>query len=748
MFFYRIVLSASATGLGIVLAPVAASAQVATPPAPAEKPSTAPNEPDATQGIGDIIVTASRRSDTVQKSALAITALSGDLLARQGVSQPEELNKLATGLTISKNGASTQVFLRGVGSFAVSSYADSAVAFSVDGVFYGFPTAVAGSFYDLQRIEVLKGPQGTLYGRNATAGAINLIPNHPTFDTNGTMSVDVGNYGLFKVDGAINIALSDTLAVRASGYRTRRGGYFSDGYGNDVSEAGRLQALFRPTDRLSVLLAGEYSYVGGKGTPFVPVPALGSDPWEGPSTATSNSYIQAVRNAGLPIPLAKDDGFIRVKAYNARAEVNWNLGFANLTVLPSYQKIDSSSLSYPGFSFTTDDSGDQHSLEARLSSVGSGPLKWIVGAYDFRSNISSLIIADQGLVGSTPQFQQKVHAKAVFGETTYSVTKSLRLTGGLRYSDEARSQRGTVTGKTLTPFGQIYSAASANGDLSKGNLTYKAGIEFDAGSRSLMYASIASGFKAGGFQADSAPNTFKPEKLYAYTLGSKNRFFGNKLQANVELFYWDYRDHQEIYLSPANSGGFVVAPHNVGDAYVWGGNLDLQWRPTKADQFTAQVEFLQSKYKNFKYDILTAVAPVPGLSTGCAVAVVSPGTSRVDCSGKPFARAPKIAATVSYGHTFDLGNDARLIVEMRSRISSAYYTSVDYIAASRQGPFTRSDASLTLELEPKLSVTAYIRNIEKSAVHEGGFQAPFTPGVVYSALAAPRTFGVRIAKAF
>lgn len=375
-------------------------------------------------------------------------------------------------------------------------------------------------------------------------------------------------------------------------------------------------------------------------------------------------------------------------------------------------------------------------------------MKWIVGAYGFQSKISSLIIADQGLVGSTPRFRQKVDAKALFGEATYSISDRLRVTGGLRYSDESRSQRGTVTSTTLTPVGPVFLNKDADGDLSKGNLTYKAGVEFDAGGQSLLYASIASGFKAGGFQADSAPNTFAPEKLYAYTLGTKNRFFGNQLQVNVELFYWDYRDHQENYLSPANSGGFVVAPHNVGKAYVWGGNLDLQWHPTKADQFMVQAEFLQSKYQDFTYEIFTAVAPVPGLSTGCAVSVAAPGLSRVDCSGKPFARAPEIAATLSYQHAFELGNDNRLIFEARSRISSSYYTSVDYIEASRQGSFTRSDASLTLELQPKLSITAYVRNIEKSAVYEGGFQAPFTPGVVYSALAAPRTAGVRIAKAF
>lgn len=345
MFINRASALGSISAITIIASSAAAHAQTVAPSGVTGSAPTAVQ--DDGQGIGDIVVTASRRSDTVQKSALAITALSGDLLARQGISQPEELNKLATGLTISKNGASTQVFLRGVGSFAVSSYADSAVAFSVDGVFYGFPTAIAGSFYDLQRIEVLKGPQGTVYGRNATAGAINLLPNRPTFDTNGNVSVDVGNYGLFKIDGAVNLPLSDTLAVRASGYRTRRGGFFTDGYGNDVGEAFRLQALYRPTDRLSVLLAGEYSYIGGTGTPFVPVPAPGSDPWEGPSTPASNSYIQAVRDAGLPIPLIKDDGFIRVKSYNARAEVSWDLGFANLTIIPSYQKVDSASLSYP-----------------------------------------------------------------------------------------------------------------------------------------------------------------------------------------------------------------------------------------------------------------------------------------------------------------------------------------------------------------------------------------------------------------
>jgi iron complex outermembrane receptor protein len=733
-------------------------------------PAPAASTPVNTTTLQEIVVTAQRRSQSLQKTALPVTVVGGEALAAQGVTRPQDLDKAVAGLNLSPNGASNQVYLRGVGTFSIAAFSDSAVAFNLDGVFLAYPGMIGGNFFDIQRAEVLKGPQGTLYGRNATAGAINLITQRPKLgELGGDISLEAGDYSLFRAEGAVNVPVSQDLALRASGQVVSRGGYFTDGSGDDKSESGRLQALYQPSSQFSLLIKGDYAHIHGRGEPNVP---LGSDAttnrWEGPSTAASNEPLILANTygsgRGIPLPpygpganfpLIDNQSYQHAILYGVQAEANWNLDFATLTVLPAYRHMSIDSVVEPGFYFFNAAEGHQESLELRLASPSGQSVKWLIGAYALGNAIISDLTVQQGVDAQYEYAYQSGKSYSVFGEATYSLAPAFRITGGLRYTSEIKDQSGTSDLKQfvapagpfsppipLPPFAQD-TAFPLTGHLANHNVSGRAGVEFDASPQNLLYATYSTGFKAGGFNLDTAPNTYQPEKLTAYTIGSKNRFFGSKVQLNLEGFYWDYRNHQENVLGPLNANPQSFAPftRNIGKSTIKGVNAELLVKPTSADLLTANVEYLDAKFDSFAFTVPAQVAPVPGFQTACAETTVA-GQTTVDCSGKPFTRAPKWTALLGYQHSLDLGGHGMLRASVDAKITSSYYIATDYIPNELQKSAVVANASLTYETpDGRWSLTGYVRNIGNIAVSNGGFEHPFIPGLVYGTIGAPRTYG-------
>ncbi len=745
---------------------------------PATASASSTSAPSATE-LPTVVVTATRRAENLQKTAIPVSVISGAQLERAGVVQAQDLNKTAPGLDLSPNGGSTQVYLRGIGTFSIAAYADSAVAFNDDQVYLVFPGEIAGLFYDLQRVEVLKGPQGTLYGRNATAGAINVISNKPSFTGySGDLSLEVGDYDLVRLTGDVNMPVNDQLALRAAFQVVSRDGYFTDGSGDDKSDSVRLQGLYKPNSNFSLLVGADYTHVHGRGEPNVP---LGSDatknPWEGPSTAQSNAQIALAdqlgsgRGApygsygpGVDFPLVTNDSKVESDLVGVRAEATWDLGFATLTAIPAYRHMNESSVVEPGFDFFGDGTASQESLELRLSSPTTGkPFKWIVGAYGLGDSIVSSIDLYQGVTAQYQQVNQTGSSYAVFGEGTYSLTSKLRLTAGLRETDETKKQSGSsILTQYVIPQGPFLPPAplppfaqnlpfTVGGHLSEKSLTGRAGLEYDLTSRNLLYATYSTGFKAGGFNPDVAPNTYKPEQLKAYTLGAKNRFLDGKLQLNAELFYWDYRNHQENVLGPLNASPQAFAPNtrNIGKATLYGENIETQYLLTQNDLLSAQIEHLTATFNSFVYDIASEAAPVPGVQTGCKVSTISPGESAINCSGKPFTRAPDWTAVLAYQHTFPLANGADIVAGVNTKIATSYYIATDYIANELQKAAATTNLNLGYEApNRRWSLTAYVRNVSNVAVATGGFEHPFIPGLVYGTISAPRTYSFELSTHF
>lgn len=729
--------------------------------------STAP--PSGETGLAEIVVTAQRRAENLQKAALPVSAVAGDVLTRQSVTRADDLTRLVPALQVAPASSFTQIYLRGIGTFGANAFAEQGVAFNLDGVYLSRPAAPAALFYDLERMEVLKGPQGTLYGRNASGGAVNLITVKPKLgETSGFVTGEYGNYNTIKASGAINLPLGSQGALRLSAQHARHDGYFSDGYDDEDTTAVRGQLRFDTGDGFNANLMLDYGDVGGKGSGGTIMPLLDGKNRLGPSDPrVIAEYVS--RTPGYPVPqiIARNDGYQNNKYYGALLTLNADLGFAKLTVIPAWRKTDLDFVNYSSsFLIDVTEKSDQMSLEARLGNQ-SANLKWVLGSYYFDESVSARQYFNQGSNGTRINSELATKSYAVFGEATYSVSPRWRLTGGLRYTRDNKTQR---TEAHTYPFVGFVPPAfpnfipivldlrtDATSDVDFSKVTWKAGMEFDVADRSLLYATVSTGFKSGILFSALGQNYSRPERLTAYTVGSKNRFFGNTLQLNVEGFYWDYRDQQISHLAPVQVAsspagpiyGPVFATENAGAATLYGAEAEVMWQASPHDLFSLNVQYLHTKYDNLKYQAYSTTGPAPVV--GCAIAPTtqigaSPAARiyNVDCSGRPLVNAPRWTINAGYDHTFDLGGSGRVIAAVDTRIETSRYLSIDYLALGRQGSYMMSNARLTWESAPGgVSLTAFVNNLENELVFANSTQSPGKPGVIYNQIRPPRTYGVR-----
>lgn len=773
---------------------------VAASPALAQEAETGQPQASENEGIGDIVVTAQRREETVQRTALSIEVFKGSDLANQGIAQPDDLTKLAVGVQVG-GGSTSQFYVRGVGDFGVVATANPAVVTSLDGVAIARAQAIAGNFFDLERVEILKGPQGTLYGRNANGGAVNLLSAKPRLGQfSGYMNAGYGNYDALGLEGAVNLPVGNDFAVRLSGQLADRDGYLSDGTEDDKHESVRLQGLYE-SGPLSVRLLGTYTHLGGKGSGLAVIPQIpGQSAWTGSASAAASDYYLAIAQSNFiasggaaPPPFVFDRPdtnslFQDIESWSVSGQLDYDFGGAALTVIPAYRNTHARYSLQPSFNYapggngTDGDRSDQYSLETRLSN-SSDKFKWVLGAFVFAEDQSTEFTVNTGLI---QRFRISSHLStrsyALFGEGTYNLTDAFRVTGGVRYTSDKRALADfekyavspTVTGNPgplavpcLPPAGfpvgtecNLLPPLSFDSDRTFKRATWRAGIEFDVGPQSMLFANIATGFKAGGFNQAVDPSnvnrvlSFNPEKLTAYTVGLRNRFLDNMVQLNLEGFYWDYNDLQLTRLILDGSGNLALTTQNAGQARVYGLNADLRVKPAAGTTLHAGVEYLNSRYTDFAFAQAALVTP-PG-STGCAVSPSSLPPSPigpfvdVNCSGLPLVRAPKWSGNVGFNQVVDLSR-GNIVFDTDVAFASGRYTSTAFVPNSKVDGYANWSASLTYNApDDRWFVSGYVRNITNAKMYTGGGgdQSPFVTGYVTSSIGAPRTYGVRLGLSF
>lgn len=765
----------------------------------------------AKTGLADIIVTAQRKVETAQKAAVAISVVGGGDLTNSGITQPERLTQLVPALTISNVGPSATSFIRGVGNFSVSVTSDPAVAFNYDGVYLGRLTATSTTFFDIDRVEVLKGPQGTLYGRNATAGAINVLPTQPKIgQLGGYGTVSYGNYNALTAEGAINIPVGDNGAIRVSGVINRRDGYNLDGTSDDKSEGLRVQLKANLTPSLTARVAFDYSHLGGTGsgltyfntyacsaatpstpglTPHCVVTPTGIPRSDGNHSPRSQAFWQslpAVAVAGRfrdPFPASYQDS----NFFGATGEFSLDTGAGTLTVIPSARFDHVVNLNPSGgFPIANDQRDFQYSVETRFAGKIS-LINYTLGFFYYNEDAklrSGSVTFGRSASYAAPTIVD-TESYAPFARLTANLTPQLRLVGGIRYTHDAKtfdSHNITIaescapgftcptailptavpypnllpfaipTATSTTPLTPVTVAGPTpntiisrtdiffNNKLSSGQFTYRAAVEFDVAPRSLLYANFETGFRSGGFSSGVGYETFQPEYITAYTVGSKNRFFHNRVQLNIEGFYWRYRDQQVAHAFSDLIGRPGSYTQNIGRSTIKGVELEGRFLVTPTTTLRADVQYLEATNDDFTYKNLGYPY------TNCAVSPTgSPAVFSVNCSGLPSYNSPKLSLNLGAEQVVQLG-EYKLVLQADTQYKSGRYTYFDYATEQFQPSSWTTNAQVTFgSAENRWSISGFVRNIENTRLLTSPIAAF---GLLAGYSTPPRTYGVRVSAKF
>jgi len=411
----------------------------------------------------------------------------------------------------------------------------------------------------------------------------------------------------------------------------------------------------------------------------------------------------------------------------------------------------------------------------------------VVGGYYFNELTGFTLQADQTSFHARnliPDISTK--SLAGFGQGTLNVTDALHLTLGVRYTKEDKSTAGWTTTGFDTDFSLAHGGpppavvppclyftpapaptaaspgcyAALSNAISSSKTTWKAGLEYDVNPTSMVYGTVSTGFKAGGFFA-AQDGVFKPETLTAFTVGSKNRFMANRLQFNIEGYYWKYKDKQVSHLGPKTDGSLDLITENAGDATMYGIEPELRFMVTENDQLETTVSYEHAKYDNFKY-ITVAPGPTgPGTCpTSAAGALNVPPFAplvQVNCSGFGIPMTPEWVVTAAYKHTFPLGNGARVTGEISANYRSAQVSGEEQTLSEALPSYTTLDALLGYHATGDAwSVTAFGNNLTNKETYGSSFftgsvpslTAPVGPVGPTTLVNAPRTFGLRLAAKF
>lgn len=790
-------------------------------------------------GIEEIIVTAQRKEQNLQDVGVAIDAISAAGLASQGVANATDLSRAVPAISINNAGGQvTSIFLRGVGNITNNAYFDAAISPNYDGVVLGRPSGAFGSaFYDLARVEVLKGPQGILYGRNATGGAVNIIPNHPQIGRlGGGFTASYGNYDAISAEGFLNAPVSENSAIRLSAVLQKRDGYNRDG-SNDQDRWGlRAQYLIEPSSDFSVRVAGDYTKIQGVGAGDsylgnirnnVLIPA-DFDESEGLNTPAANAYRRTLLGApgfGFLADMNEQQS-INYDYWGVHAEAKLKTGIGEFTLIPAYRKTKGSSAFYgPGFNTAQfNEEYDQFSTELRLAG-GAGMFDYVLGAFYFDEKITGNNNFNQEFVLPIQDYRTGTKSWAAFGQLTANLTERFRLIGGLRYTDDSKSMDGTQTTFVALCGGsppdapprsfaigcagtrangtpnmphfpnflngpdthgwlvsqgyipgnipyaagtQVYPVISYNpvtgnpADRSiilkteqrvdqKRNfsrLTWRAAAEFEAAPENLLYASVETGYRAGGLQIGGGRATYEPEFITAYTIGSKNRFLDNRLQLNFEGFYWKYKDQQITYFSYSEISGTVANTNeNVGRSTIKGFDIDLVAKPFASTILSAKVQYLDTRYQGLK---LQTLAPRDNFACPRSTTSIMTPTGPViefECSGRPLLQSPKWTVNLGAEQIVPLTDGLELLGAVNTSWRDKFWTNFNYLDFMLTPAYWSSNASLTLrDSDGKWSATAFVTNIEGD---RRLFQASASPiGFATGSFTPPRTYGLRLSAEF
>jgi iron complex outermembrane receptor protein len=650
------------------LAPAQAQTQIADASPPAAR---------GTQAIEEIQITAERRSTDIQKTALAITAVTPEALEKSNVVDLAGLNGMVPSMEVTKSaGFETIVTIRGVGSETPENAPITVpgVALFVDGVYVANTISLDQTLFDLDHIEVLRGPQGALFGQSAIGGAISLVTKQPELNSfGGSGDVSYGNYNLHRERAEVNIRIGDTLAVRASVQQYQHDGFTKDtaipGYSlddaNDLS--GKLAVTWKPTDNFTATLTGQWYSADDNGAAQKNI----DDPSPDPRVVTQD----------FPAKFNLDT---KIYHLNLQYDTPW----FSIKSVSAYQGLDhrqheDSSRSAFSLLGEYDDvaawntSLQNYNEELDFLSLPDTKVQWVSGVFLLSQHSSQFVAEFEGTTANPdttvqPDIETHPPSNLAYGnytyverksyspflQATYPITDDLRVTAGGRYNYDSYN----LNALNFSEF----SIADVTHTYSDHAPTWRLELDYDVTPQNMLYASFSRGYKPGGVNGVASavvvPNSFKPETNTAFEIGSKNMFFDNKLRTNLAGFFYDYKNMQYIETDPYPFDGGVA---NIPSTHIWGGEAEVSYltlrdRLRLNGNLTLEQGSIQGTYKTIDSTTQTTIensAPACAYggayyNPGCWAAVIA---AEKNVGGNSPAKMPTVSGSINASYAIPLG---------------------------------------------------------------------------------------------
>ncbi|MEX0299555.1 MAG: TonB-dependent receptor [Kordiimonas sp.] len=750
--------------------------------------------PEEISGLEEIIITARKRTESLQEAPLAITALSSSQLEQRNIGNLENVGAFAPNVVMNTSPSSSggnnniQIYIRGIGQTDFLFTTDPGVGIYIDGVFHPRTLGGAMDLLDLERIEVLRGPQGTLFGKNTIGGAVSLISKKPTGETGGWADVTVGRYNRIDVRTSFDFALSRTVFAKVSASYKNRDGFGKrlefgtdkvlDTAGDENAFSSRLALRWMASDTVTVDLVTDYTREREKG-PLVTLEYFDDNGATfGGLTGLWNALVGGP--TGLPMSSAfiTGDPFTsyatgpntnNLDAYGLALTVNWDIGEKlRLKSITAYREMDavfgSDSDGSPIVYTETNQKQNQNQISQELQLIGTSfddKLDWVLGFFYFdeygkdvndvnlATGLYSALESLPGTLNGSPlsaptapggagnpinagldlEFnifnEIDIKSYAAFTQGTYSITDKLRLTGGARISHEEKNYVLEHTRDVSGGF--IIPRTTVKNSWT--SFTPMGSLDYRWTDDLMTYVSVSKGFKSGGFNGrpttTAAVDSFDPETIISYEIGAKTQWLENRLQFNIAAFQGNYTDIQLGSISADATGNLVLRIQNAGKAKVRGIELAMQARPTLGLDINASAGYI-----DFEFTELNDGVQEITLDT------VSPKT-------------PKWTATAGVQYSWDIGDHSSMYVRGDWSYQARAHQDVQNTDLVEAPAYNVFNARLVYEHEESgWSAALSVTNLTNKIYVVNGFQTLTSFGTANFTYGRPREWGFSIKKEF
>ncbi|ABQ71658.1 TonB-dependent receptor (plasmid) [Rhizorhabdus wittichii RW1] len=722
MNYHKYCIATMAAPLAMYAAPSFAQGQAVEPP---QEQATSDTQ------VEEIIVTAQRRGENLQNVPIAITALSASRLQATGVLTAQDLSTVTPSLQMPAQAGYLLPRLRGIGTSVIGPGIENTVALYVDGVYQASSPASIFSLTGIERIEVLKGPQGTLFGRNATGGLIQIVTREPEPGFSGNGAISYGNYDTVSADAYI-AGGSDTVRVSLAGRYAHQGDGFGYNFarGEDANTvrddlALRGKMVFLPADGTKVTFSADYARTRGsypEARMFPGAPARNDpNPPSGPFDTNNNTQsIKSLDAGGASLRVDQDVGAIGLTSISAyrrstfHSVVDLDRTPANLVFIDNTQQ------------------DRQFSQELQLHSTRGSTIDWLVGGYYFwsKSGFEPSILTNYPPTAPAPRTvtvdgNQSTESLAAFGQLTVPLTDQLRATAGLRYTTEKRS---IDTGSIVALISGPTLATAAQDDSRRYNkLTWRAALDYQPTPDVLLYLSYNRGFKSGGFNVTTpgaAP--YEPEVLDAFEFGAKLDLFDRRLRINSAVFYYDYSNIQVAYFIGASGGTLGI--RNGSSATVYGADVDLSLILAPGLTLQGGASLIHDRFGDFPNAVINTPLPGGGNASGVFQA-----------KGNRLPFTSDFSGNIGLDYARELSS-GKLTANVTLYYNDGYYPEADNIR--RVDGYAKLNASLGWRFgESGVGVRIWGRNLTNKAIPTFIGSVAAGTGITYE---PPRTYGASL----